>query len=385
MGVGDSVKFNHPTQAIFNPMDEQILDGVVARAFPPWPDNLPLPCGKSDPLLWSTPSVTRSPAKEGILFAKEMKTGSSTVSGVTIRIARNVARRKNQDVMCEVRFDHYPGMDMKFIDRDRKKTFLFTILRNPQARITSQFFHFQVSRKKVEPTDENFENYIKATPYIHDYHLKDLGLVPPNETKRRSLVRAYKPLDMNVQQLHDLRLELANGIMRGYDFIGITERLDESLVVLMMLLRLRISDIVYIKAKSSGSFDDGAFNTTCFYIVPSFTSPGMKQFFQSSTYLNISKGDWMLFRAAEKSLNMTIEALGREHVNHHLLQFRAAQKLVNKQCSEGIRYPCSAGGVRAPYRKHSDPATDCLWLDSGCGYECLDRLEDEIESLVRTI
>ncbi len=93
----------------------------------------------------------------------------------------------------------------------------------------------------------------------------------------------------------------------------------------------------------------------------------------------------MLYRAAEKSLDMTIDRLGRRQFNRRLLQFQAAQQLVNAKCAQGLRYPCSASGVRASYLKHSDPATDCLWLDSGCGYECIDGMEEEIESMIETI
>ena len=377
--------FDPPIQSVLTAKHENLLNGVVVRAFPPWPENLPLPCGKADPLKWSTPAVSRSPTKEGILFVKEMKTGSSTVSGIVLRIARNIARRKNQSVMCDSRFDHWPARYMKFVDRDRENSFLFTIIRNPQTRIGSQFFHFLVSRLKMEPSDENYKKFITKAHYLHDYYLKDLALVPSDDKNQSLFVHTYKPQEMDGHQLRQLRLKLANGIMRGYNFIGITERMDECLVVLMMMLRLKISDIVYIKAKSSGNFDDGAFNNTCVYIVPSFTSPGMKKFFQSPLYLNISEGDWMLYRAAEKSLDMTIDRLGRRQFNRHLLQFQAAQELVNTKCAQSIRYPCSSSGVRAPYSKHSDPATDCLWLDSGCGYECIDGMEVEIESMVENI
>ena len=377
--------FNPPFQTVRTAKHEQLSSGVVVRAFPAWPENLSLPCGKANPLTWWKPNVSRSPTKEGILFVKEMKTGSSTVSGITLRIARNIARRKNQNFMCDCRFDHFPARDMEFINRDHRKSFLFTILRNPQARMTSQFFHFHVSRKKIEPSDENFKSFIIQNSYMHDYYLRDLALIPPHDKQRRLMVHTYKPLEMDPDPLRRLRRKLANDIMRGYDFIGITERMDESLVALMMMLRLKISDIVYIKAKSSGNFDDGAFNNTCFYIVPSFTSPGMKEFFTSQMYSNVSEGDLMLYSAAEKSLNMTIDRLGRREFKRHLLQFQTAQKLVNTRCPQGIRYPCSNSGVRARYTKHSDPATDCLWLDSGCGYECLDGLEVEIESLVETI
>ncbi len=56
-------------------------------------------------------------------------------------------------------------------------------------------------------------------------------------------------------------------ILKDYDFIGITERMDETLVVLSLLLDLPLSDVLYLKAKGSGGFDDGRHNKKCVYIV----------------------------------------------------------------------------------------------------------------------
>jgi hypothetical protein len=365
--------------------EEQFLNGVVIRAFPSWPENLPLPCGRAHPKMWWHPLQTRAPAKKGYLFVKEMKTGSSTVAGIVLRIARNVAKRENKNFTCLSRFDHSAARDMGYYERDTEKSFLFTVIRNPQTRLASQFFHFFVSRRKMEPNDKNFQGSFKEMPYMQDYYLRDLALIPSGEKEKNTFIHRYSPSRIgrvDPEALKTLRLGLANGIMRGYDFIGITERMDESLVVMMMLLRLKISDILYIKAKSSGGFDDGAFNNTCTYIVPAFTSPGMKSYFQSDHYGHRSLGDWILYRAANKSLDMTIDQLGPSKVEEHLKQFRAAQKVANEKCASGIRYPCSASGVRQPYRTHFSEHTDCLWLDSACGYKCLDALEPEIESML---
>ena len=40
-----------------------------------------------------------------------------------------------------------------------------------------------------------------------------------------------------------------NFVLQEYDFIGVTERLDESLVVLMLLLRLPMADVLYYTSK----------------------------------------------------------------------------------------------------------------------------------------
>mmetsp|Transcript_20744 Transcript_20744/g.31400 ORF Transcript_20744/g.31400 Transcript_20744/m.31400 type:complete len:434 (+) Transcript_20744:112-1413(+) len=372
-------KFRNLTQEIFDSESDAHLDGVILRAFPRWPDNISIPCSQVESKKWWSPKVMRSPTKRGYLFVKEMKTGSSTVGGVVLRIARNVARRMGNKDMCNVRIDHTNARALNYADRIRNESFLFTMIRNPEKRVTSQFFHFLVSRKKQEPSDVNFQSFLNNSKYLFDYYLRDLALVPSKSSTIKNKIHFYEPQKITSESLKTLRLGLANNIMHGYDFIGITERMDESLVAMKMILRLKISDILYVKAKSSGSFDDGAFNHTCAYIVPSFVSPGMKAFFQSPFYLHQTQGDWMLYRAANKSLDLTIDQLGRPVFEKELKIFVQAQKLVKARCEKNIRWPCSSGGVRAPYRAHVSNATDCLWLDSGCGAECLDTLESEID------
>ena len=119
------------------------LEGVIPRAFPTFAD--PFPCVEPEKD-WAKTSVLRSPASEGFFFMKEMKTGSSTVAGVALRISLNMARRLGRQYeICRARFDHTFAWKMEFGKRDRKKSFLWTIIREPNSRAASQFFHFEVS------------------------------------------------------------------------------------------------------------------------------------------------------------------------------------------------------------------------------------------------
>jgi hypothetical protein len=44
-------------------------------------------------------------------------------------------------------------------------------------------------------------------------------------------------------------------LLSSYDFVGITERFDESVVAMQLLLGLRTSDVLYLKAK--GGAEEG--------------------------------------------------------------------------------------------------------------------------------
>ena len=67
------------------------FSGILARSFEPWKH--PLPCFKPDPEF----ETTETPTKNGFLYVKPYKTGSSTTSGINLRIARNVALRQGKN------------------------------------------------------------------------------------------------------------------------------------------------------------------------------------------------------------------------------------------------------------------------------------------------
>lgn len=357
-----------PSTASFKPrqidhkLEAERLGGVPPRIWQPvLMDHVCHPVEER----WWRSSVQRKPTKRGILFMKEMKTGSSSVAGVVLRIARNLPKRLGLDFeQCSSRVDHTPARVMEYKNRIVDESFLFTFLREPSARYISQFFHFKVSREKFEPSDKAIQEYFLKAGYLHDYYLRELSL-----------------LEYPSKQLSE-RIKAVNSIFRNYDFIGITERMDESLVVMQILLNLPTSDLLFMDAKSKGGFDDGAFNRTCFYIVPSFTSSGMKNWFENSTTWNTKmQGDEMLYEVAYRSLDLTIDALGRDSFEEKLQKFRRAQTLAREKCSAGLTLPCSSNGIRANVLDINKFECDCLWLDSGCGYKCLDAISEEVDNM----
>jgi hypothetical protein len=170
-------------------------------------------------------------------------------------------------------------------------------------------------------------------------------------------------------------INTANDVLEEYDFVGITERMDESAVLLMMLLNLPMSDVLYLSAKGKGGYDDGggrANRHACSYIWPSFVSPGMQEFFDTNIeWQSMMKYDRAFYKAANASMDLTIDALGRDLFEGNLAKFRQAQAVAKETCLARTVFPCDSAG-----REHND--TDCLWKDSGCGVACLDKIADEL-------
>jgi hypothetical protein len=193
------------------------------HVFEPWPNDLPLPCYKPD-ANWSMWDTQNTPTPEGIFYLKPYKTGSSSASGINLRIARNLAKRLGKDYdICKARFDHgpgyYPGLHL-FKNRSPNKSFLWTALRDPTRRAVSAFFHFGVGRKKRNTTDASFIDFLNENhPPFEDYYFGAL------HSRGKFYRDKYDAADT------------ADEIFSQFNFIGVTERLDESAVVLMMLCK----------------------------------------------------------------------------------------------------------------------------------------------------
>jgi hypothetical protein len=339
----------------------------------PWPEDRPFPCFEAEKN-WKHISVTRSPTKEGFLYTRETKTGSSTMTGVLLRIAYRKAREMlgNADRPCKNRIDHSPARALEYGKRDREKSFLISMLREPTKRAISAYFHFRVSRQKEDPIDKNFQNYFRIwTDKRSNITIKD-----PFSN--------YYTMDLTV---HDIDLENGNhtkivqDILESYDFIAITERMDESLVVLKMLLHLQYNDILYMSAKKKGSFIPGPHVDgygRCIYIVPGFLSPGMKEFFASEYWKSYVAVDNLLYKAAQKSLDNTIDALGRSEFEKQLATFRRLLEQAQTDCEGEPLSRCDDAGRLLPARKIS-----CLYGDVGCEHKCLSRVNVGIEKQSR--
>jgi hypothetical protein len=223
-----------------------------------------------------------------------------------------------------------------------------------------RFFHFEVSRAKKEPTDSYFQNFLTALPEPDTYFPEYYPWSWPFDHYLHYLNFLGYSIGSGRSEL-SLRIDAVNEIIDNYDFIGVTERLDESLVALQMILGLKTSDILYSSAKGKGNWDDKGF-----YIQPSFVSDGMESFFASNTWSELSQGDYLMYLAANASLDKTIEGLGRTEFDEKLRMFRYAKKLVLTNCTQ-IKPVYSAAG-----RMYN---TDCLLADAGCGNQCFDQLE----------
>ena len=319
------------------------------RAFP----KRAFPCFPAEEA-WNSLSVQKSPASQGFLYVKARKASSSTLAGVAIRVAKRIAKDR-QMTMCKTRFNHPMASKLHYSKRNKHESFLWSVIREPSRRFMSEFFHFGFSRNFIQPTDENIRKYMRETsPPIDNYYLRWLSV---NET-------------FDAAKHHPE--VVVRDIIHEYDFLGVSERLDESLVVLQMLLELKTSDLLYLSAKVQGGWDDGIYRHQCFFITPTFVSTSMQEFFESSQeWWDFSAGDDLLYRAVNASLDRTIATIDYSTFSKNVKRLRWALRKANEACRHKVVFPCSENGQFVP-------ENDCLIWDSACGMDCLDEVAREL-------
>ena len=333
-----------------SPFYSEPYDGP-ARAFPKY--KYDFPCG---PLVHVNKLQDRSVTNEGFLFVKEMKSGSTTLAGITARIARNVAQREhhvtNSTTACTARMVHTRAR--KYNRRIQDKSFVWSVIREPVSRLFSKFYHFEVSRANVQPSLATFQKFIN-TNEVNDYayYFKTLTM--------RKHMNPYR------DDLYELFLK---NLLSGYNFLGITERMDESLAVLQLLLNLKTEDMLYLSAKTSGSYE--LFRRKCIKIQETNVTQSMKEYVYSEMFEKFTEPDVLVYRAVNKSLDLTIEQIGRTKVDQTIKQLQYALVLAQEKC-KSVAFPCTDDGtIQEP--------NDCLFTDVSCGYKCLDEVGKSLET-----
>jgi hypothetical protein len=211
-----------------------------------------------------------------------------------------------------------------------------TFVRDPIERALSQYFHEQVSRRG-------------------------------KSTSSRAIIMMFRQLSGN-EMLNYIRRgsNLDPGAIIGeYDFVGVSERMLESMVVLKHVLQLpSLCDILFTSAKNSSGpahrDDKGAVFVPR---VPLARQPTeVQEFVSSSTFRDTMLPDARLYAAANATLDRRIRDIGADAFSGDLSSFQDLLGTAQAKCG-------GRGGVSLT----SEDAA-CYWNDNGCGYPCLDTM-----------
>lgn len=349
----ESNKETAKTEPIIRNATQGLKLQVSSRAFKSW-EGMKIPC-YADYL--NKPKFKRRDLK-GLLFLKSRKTASSTLAGINLRISHRHSNEEGK--MCANIHSHNRAHKLNLSKRKQLESFLWTFVRDPTSQFLSQFFHFEVSRKGVKPSYNSFIKY-------SNYEFSKDDLFPQ--------LSVISPVKLSISDIQNNGAKIVDSILNAYDFIGVTERLDESLVVLRLLLGLDAGDILYLSSKINGGYDGGGKKKKCYFIQPSVTSPEVKEYLSSEDWNKKIKVIAMLHKAVNETLDRTIQTvIGQSKFDEALSEHRYLQSLVHKVCAPTANFPCSKDGILQKELSKKN----CYDGDLGCGYPCIDELYKNI-------
>ena len=290
-----------------------------------------------------------SSANVSIVFVKFLKVGGSTISSIARRIARaNGMQGWNQHIEWKERpktrvpiepgvsADHGDYQEIQStIDRLSGPYFLFTWVRDPIERCLSEYYHFRVSRSGEKPTDDKIIEFLSSDA-CRNAAARCLGM----------------PGDMS-----------AETILGRYDMIGVTERFDESVLVLRRTLPMAVdmSDILYLKSKDSSAGILDEFGARFHRHIPYAEQSQRVRDFIDSKLRPANTVDYAIWKSANDRLDRHIRVIGLEKMERERTEY--------KMLLAAARHKC---------QRYADMVCDCIHTDIGCGKACLSRVGESV-------
>lgn len=295
------------------------------------------------------PCVPISNNKEGtgLIYIKVFKTASSTVS----HIVKNIGRKRG----CKQQSDHAAAHTLNLQNRKQNQSFLFTFVREPTKRAISNFFYFKVTMQNQEVSVSNFKSgccksrmKLKGNAGFQLAYISTQGRLPEysfwNSSDPEKIQNPYKLLDR------------INHVFKSYNFIGVSERLNESMVVLSFLLDLTVREIAYVNHKNSGSYVYVRSRKECVKIVEAQLPRELEEYLTTKEWNTLTAGDTLLHRTAWKALDNTIDnVIGRDLFQKRLKQYESLMEMMhtcNEKCLD-----CSSDG------KYHEPTSCSSCMD----------------------
>jgi len=363
----DTMKASPSNNGNPTPTDMSMEIEQTSRAYPIWIDKQRAVNSNSRPYGWcvSEDLASNDESPKGLLFVKVHKCSSSTGAGVTLRIQDGLSKRLNQPNQnqtadahgtCFAHYNHATARELRFEKRDPSQSFLWSIVREPAQRTLSHYFYFDVSSRNDTATEDGIMTVLKFPTHPrpwhpqHNYQSKYLDLPSQNEQSSSSTER----------------------IINGYDFLGVSERMEESLVVLAMLAQIPLTDVVIFSSKVAGGYGYALGKESCVKLEKKWTTPKIDEYILGD-YHKANKDDYLLYNAAQRSLDKTIDALGRKRVEENVELLKSLQQQNDEQCASKTTMPCPQPEDESLKKEHKRLAKEsCYKSDFGCGHACTD-------------
>ena len=230
---------------------------------------------------------------------------------------------------------------------------IYVLLTFHDAVVNSHYFYYHISRQNNKATEDGIMAVLKSSEK-QNYQSKYLDLPSQNEQSSS--------------------LSSTERIINGYDFVAVNERMQESLVVLAMLAQIPLTDVVVFFSKTAGGYD-GGYGKSCVKLKNKWTTPKIDEYILGD-YQSANKDDYLLYNAAQRSLDKTIDALGRHRVEEENVELlRSLQQQNEEQCASKVAMPCPEPEDAQKKREHILLVKEsCYFSDIGCGHACTDEV-----------
>ena len=239
-------------------------------------------------------------------------------------------RSLQKDRECFVSTEHDDAYSLGLRDRNDLKSFVFTFVRHPKDYILKSYFYFKVTKNRERPTAEGVAEY--SEDFGNKQSSMMMSLASENAYRRKGLKR---PSAISV------------AIVAEYDFIGLVEKPDESLVLMQLLLGLETEDILYNPSPHAGTIslwkDD---KNICEEVKKEYLPTGAREFFDSEDFYNQNDVDIEIYQEVQKVHEATIDMIGRDKFDEALRKYKAEMKVVEEKCLPTVQYKCNEAGKR---------------------------------------
>jgi len=285
----------------------------------------------------------------GILLSKVNKAASSTAAGAAVRLSRHLG--------CHDRNTHVDHRtSISYSERDPRESFLFAPIRDPGSRAMSRIFYDILPRRKdIKPEDDRFiiDNLMSNDQTIRACTTKGQGGFSLRYTSLVEIPEysCWHPSNRNNVRNPDQVISRVKDVIDAYDFLMVTERMDESLVAMSLIMGIDVGDVFVTSSKKGNDYvyvprPAGSNPTpTCYKSMKKVVSPAVQNYLDSNEYRAMNYGDLVLHEAAKQCLDLTIDRIGRNRFDVAMTKYQRLKKRVAAECDDDIVLPCSAEGI----------------------------------------
>eukprot|EP00729_Bicosta_minor_P019957 gene19957-29389_t len=152
------------------------------------------------------------------------------------------ANRNSTDVRYKVAANHAPYLSVQRSIPWCRPSFLWTMVREPAQTILSSYYFFGAERGFLDPASTSTD--VKA-------QLVNIGVGQPDfGAKIYNYICSPLKVWPRFARIRSIPFDtLVENAVAEYDFVGVAERFDESMVVLAHLLNIDVSEVLHVNSK----------------------------------------------------------------------------------------------------------------------------------------